>query len=191
LINKIPEYIFAHFAAKGCIYDSGLTAPKGWDFCYKPGEIKRWFVGDIHLRQSLAPNASYPGSPIQIHFGESGSKGFDIYDCESGKLEQVILTKTMPMVTEIIKDKLIDFNPNVLYRIYASNDFLKYNYPINVIDLKPLGSKKKEDEEKRVEVQEEIDFGDPLIGLEDTLKRTKLPESWYRDVREVAMEIMR
>jgi DNA repair exonuclease SbcCD nuclease subunit len=191
LVKHTAEYIVAHYAAKGCVYDSGINAPKGWEFKYHPGKIKRWFIGDIHLRQALAPNASYPGSPLQITFGETGSKGFDLYDFDSGKLQQIILTQAAPMVTEIVKDSVPDFNPKCLYRVFASNLFLNHHYPPNVIDIQPLGSKKKDEEQERRIIQEEIDFGDPLAGFEDTLKRTKLPEPYFPEAKDVAMEIMK
>lgn len=191
LSSKDAEYIVAHYAAKGCIYDNGINAPKGWEFNYKPGKIQRWFVGDIHLRQALAANASYCGSPLQLNFGESGSKGFDLFDPETNTLQQVILTKAAPMITEIIKDSIPDFNPNCLYRVFTSNEFLNHQFPPNVINLQPLGSEKVDDESKRLVIQEGIDFGDPLAGFEDTLKRTKLMESLYTEAKEVAMEIMK
>lgn len=191
LDSNDPDFVVGHFAAKGCVYESGLTAPKGWVFDYKPGKIKRWFIGDIHLRQKLAPNASYPGTPIQNSFGETGARGYDVYDCESGKVDQIILTKTPPLLTEIVKDTLPDFKENCLYRVYASNQFLNFNFPSNVVDLKPLGNKLKEDEHNRQVIQEEIDFGDPLAGFEDTLKRTKLPESFYEEAKDLAQEIMK
>jgi DNA repair exonuclease SbcCD nuclease subunit len=181
-----PDFVVAHFAAKGCVYHSGMTSPKGFQFEYEVGKIKRWFVGDIHLRQQIASNASYPGSPLQVNFGESGVKGFDVYDTEKKKLKQVALTKTIPLMTEFVQDKLPTFSDNAIYRVFVSKEFLSHTFPKNVVSVQLVSKKESDDAAQKAVLVDEIDFGDPLAGLEETLKRTKLPESVYPEARTIA-----
>jgi DNA repair exonuclease SbcCD nuclease subunit len=184
-----PEFVVAHFAAKGCVYHNGITAPKGFEFKYKTGKIKRWFVGDIHLRQQMAPNAAYPGSPLQINFGESGVKGFDVYDTEKNKLRQVALTKTVALMTEFVNEKVPEFSENALYRVFVSKEFLSHTFPKNVVSVQLISKKESEETAQKAVLVDEIDFGDPLAGLEETLSRTKLPESIYPEARQVAASL--
>lgn len=184
-----PDYVVAHFAAKGCVYHSGITSPKGFQFEYDPGKIKHWFVGDIHLRQKISPNASYPGSPLQINFGETGVKGFDVYDTESKKLKQIILKNTTPLLTEYVQDKLPEFSENAIYRVFVSKEFLTHTFPKNVVNVQLISKKEAEETAQKTALVAEIDFGDPLAGLENTLGRTKLPETLFPEARLIAASL--
>jgi DNA repair exonuclease SbcCD nuclease subunit len=184
--HKKVDFVVAHYAAKGCVYANGMTAAKGWELNYRPGQIKQWFLGDIHARQKVAPNAWYSGSPCQLNFGESGSKGFDVYDTFSGERQSVLLSKAAPLQTVIVKDFIPEFNPGVIYRVFATRDYYSSSYPENVVSLKLLESSKSEIEINNDLVASEIDFGDPLVGLTDALNRAGLPERLYGQAEEIA-----
>jgi DNA repair exonuclease SbcCD nuclease subunit len=184
------DHVVAHYAAKGCFYDNHSQAMKGWEFNYRADRIKQWFLGDIHLRQAIGSNAFYPGSICQLNFGEGGQKGFEIYDTDTRQREQVPLISAIPLKTEKIYDKLPDFNPAVLYRVQTISKFLDYAYPTNVISIQLLEEKQDTTAEEIV-VDNQIDFGDPLSGLNTVLERNKLePEIIEMAVKE-AQEIIK
>lgn len=188
MLGQKPEYVVAHYAAKGSVYDSGLEATKGWEIQY-PG-CKQVFIGDIHVRQSVAHNAHYCGSPCQLNFGESGSKGFDIYDTEAGKRSQVILNGGIPLLTVRIKDaKPPEFNPKALYKVLASREYLDYKYPENVVTVQLLETKNTKETAEQLVNKGEIDFGDPLGGIEKVLTRAKLIPSLIESAKETAKTI--
>jgi DNA repair exonuclease SbcCD nuclease subunit len=187
LVIETPDYVVAHYAAKGCTYENGFMAPRGWEMDYKEGYIKQWFIGDIHARQKVAANAWYPGSPCQLNFGEGGSKGFDIYYTETDKRDQILLSKSVPLMTMVCKDKVPEILEGVLYRAYVSKEFLSYPFPPNVVSIQMLESRTKGNQlVDNASVSEEIDFGDPLAGIEEVLERSKLPESLYAQATAIA-----
>ena len=187
--DKDIQWVVAHYAAKGCVYENNMTAPKGWEFKYQPETIKQWFLGDIHMRQNVAPNAAYPGSPCQLNFGESGQKGFDIYDADTGVREKVLLSSAAPLMTVLVKEKVPKFLPNALYRVYASKKFLDYSFPPNVVSVQLFQTKKEETKTKKV-TQENIDFGNPLDGLEEVLIRSKLEKELIKKASDEAKAIV-
>lgn len=187
--DKDIEFVVAHYAAKGCIYENNTMAPKGWVFDYKPEKVKQWFLGDIHMRQNVSPNAAYPGSPCQLNFGESGQKGIDIYDVDKGKRERILLSAAPPLMTVSIKDKVPKFLENALYRVYASKKFIDYSFPPNVVSVQLFEAKKDDKKTKKVE-SENIDFGNPLDGLEEVLIRYELDKSLIVKATEEAKAIV-
>lgn len=192
LLDNSVDYVVGHYAAKGCVYASGMTATRGWDFNYRVGQVKQWFIGDIHVRQQVATNAWYSGSPLQLNFGESGSKGFDIFDTETLKREQVYLSTAAPLMTVRADKELPELLDGVLYRIYASRKFIDYAFPRNVLSVQLLDSKKASGADVTHQtVAEEIDFGDPLAGLEIVLERAKLAEELRPRATEEARELLK
>ena len=187
--DKDIEFVVAHYAAKGCIYENNTMAPKGWVFDYKPETIKQWFLGDIHMRQNVAPNAAYPGSPCQLNFGESGQKGIDIYDVDKGKRERILLSAAPPLMTVSVKDRVPKFLDNALYRVYASKKFIDYSFPPNVVSVQLFEAKKDDKKTKKVE-RENIDFGNPLDGLEEVLTRYELGKPLIVKAMEEARAIV-
>lgn len=187
------DYVVAHYAAKGCVYENGLEATKGWEIQY-PG-VKHAFIGDIHARQNIFPNATYCGSPCQLNFGEQGSKGFDLFDTETGKLSQVVLKGGIPLITVRITDgKLPEFNPGALYKVFANRDSLALTFPENVVVTSLLESKTTKQDAEELVKRGEIDFGDPLGGLEGVLTRSKLAESILplavTEARNIALKVL-
>jgi DNA repair exonuclease SbcCD nuclease subunit len=187
------DYVVAHYAAKGSVFENNYQMTKGWEFNYREGEIKQWFIGDIHARQRIAANAFYSGSICQLNFGEGGSKGFDIYDTDTGKRDQVILSSGAPLLTAICKDrnKLPEFLEGALYRVYAIKELISYPFPKNVISLQLLEARTKgEQQVDNTYVAGEIDFGEPLAGLESVLNRFELPERLQPVAIDVAHKLV-
>lgn len=182
-----PEYVVAHYAAKGSVYDNGLEAARGWDIQY-PG-VRQVFLGDIHARQAVAHNVWYPGSPLQINFGESGSKGFDLYDTESGKRSPVILHGGVPLLTVRVDKKVPEFNEKALYKVFASREFIDYHYPENVVVIQLLETKNTQQTAEELLNQGVIDFGNPLDGLNQSLTRAKLLPTLFERAKEQAISI--
>lgn len=185
--DKPPDYIVAHYAAKGCVYENGYSATKGFDLNYYEGKIKNWFLGDIHARQKVASNAWYSGSPCQLNFGEGGSKGFDLYDSEQNTRKQILLSKAEPLLTVVCKDKVPEFMPGALYRAYVIRELLDYPFPPNVVNIQLLETKTKGEQAiDNSTVATEVDFGDPLTGLTEVLDRSNLPDRLVVRAVEVA-----
>lgn len=186
------EYVVAHYAHKGSVFENGYAGVKGWDIKY-PSHLKQVFLGDIHARQKLqsAPMAWYPGSPLQLNFGEGGSKGFDVYDTESGKRNQVLLSAAAPLLTLDVTDKMPTFMPGAIYRVRVSRKFIDHDFPENVVSVILQGSVEKLDPNDAKAPTDQIDFGDPLAGIERVLDRGKVEPELRKDCLAAATEIVR
>lgn len=184
------EYVVAHYAHKGSVFENGYTGAKGWDICY-PQRLKQVFLGDIHARQKVAPMAWYPGSPLQLNFGESGSKGFDIYDTEDGKRTQVLLKVAAPLMTLDINKEIPNFMPGVIYRARVSRQFIDHDFPDNVVSVILQGGVEKPDLGDQQRPTDQIDFGDPLAGIDRVLDRNKVDLGLRSDCIAAATEIVR
>jgi DNA repair exonuclease SbcCD nuclease subunit len=193
-IDETPdlEYVVAHYAHKGAVFENGYAGVKGWDIRY-PSSLKQVFLGDIHARQKLssASEAWYPGSPLQLNFGEGGSKGFDIYDTETGKRDQVLLKNAPPLLTVDVRDEVPNFLANALYRVRVTKKYVDYQFPENVVSVQLLGAPEKAVEKEQADTTNQIDFGNPLAGIDRVLDRGKVDTELRADVLAAAKEIVR
>lgn len=184
------EYVVAHYAHKGAVFENGYAGTKGWDIKY-PATVKQAFLGDIHARQRIGLNAQYCGSPLQLNFGEGGSKGFDVYDTESGKRNQVLLSAAAPLLTLDVTDKMPTFMPGAIYRVRVARKFIDHDFPENVVSVILQGSVEKLDPNDAKAPTDQIDFGDPLAGIERVLDRGKVEPELRKDCLAAATEIVR
>jgi DNA repair exonuclease SbcCD nuclease subunit len=182
------EYVVAHYAHKGAVFENGYAGIKGWDIKY-PARLKQVFLGDIHARQKVAPNAWYPGSPLQLNFGESGAKGLDVYDSESGERKQVLLKAAAPLLTVDVTKEIPNFMARAIYRVRASRHFIDHDFPENVVSVILRGGVEKPEDDKPL--TDQIDFGDPLAGIDRVLDRNKCEPDLRAECIEKATEIVR
>lgn len=176
LIAKLghdPKYLVAmvHEAVQGAQNEAGTWSVKSGPRL-DPDLVTYWALGDIHKPfQQVAPNAWYPGSPIQHDFGDiSADRGCLIVDLNDPcNPTPVILPGITPLVT------LYDIPeqwPEAIVRYEGpAEEIAEQDFPDNVVAFKATAPT----QEVHVTLT-----ADKLKGIDDVIK--SIPDAYREDV---------
>jgi hypothetical protein len=114
----------------------------------------------------------------------------DVYDTESGERRQVLLRSAAPLLTVDVIKELPDFLPTVIYRARVSRHFIDHDFPENVVSVILQGAPEVPNAAQATPTNE-IDFGDPLAGIDRVLDRNKTDPDLRADCVAAATEIVR
>lgn len=181
--SKEPEPYFvvmAHEAVAGAYNESGTYRARG------PGidtslDVTYWALGDIHKPyQQMAPNAWYPGSPIQHEFGDiSQTRGALLVDLDDPTEPQPLqIEGVVPLVT--LYDRPEQWPTDAIVRFEGTADEIADGYfPDNVVAFKPLV-----EVEDRARDAVAIDLaGYALLdGIEDVMAELAVPTQRWEAV---------
>lgn len=180
--------VMAHEAIAGAYNEAGTYKAKG------PGidqslDVTYWALGDIHKPyQQMAPNAWYPGSPIQHEFGDvSTTRGALLVDlddpCNPAALQ---IDGVVPLLT--LYDRPDSWPTDAIVRFEGTADEIADgHFPDNVVAFKPLV-----EVEDRARETVAIDLaGYALLeGLEDVLAELSVPTERREAVGETLRRTM-
>jgi DNA repair exonuclease SbcCD nuclease subunit len=175
--------IIAHETIKGSISDTNWRMKSGAEVpTLDYGEVlddvpvTYCALGDLHIKQQVAPKTFYCGAPLQIKFGDQHPKGILIVDTddpnnpvfepiESTALVRVTSLEDIPenchvkLVTDKINSLGLDLPDNVMKLEYRKNEkddsILDINQDLNIILLEEV-TKKFEGEDLSI-AKREID----------------------------------
>ena len=131
--------VMAHEAIVGATNEMGNYRARGPRLDTKL-DVTYWALGDIHKPyQAMAPNAWYPGSPIQHEFGdvstERGCLLVDLDDPTNPRRLQV--EGVVPLIT--LYDKPDEWPTDAIVRFEGTaEEIADTHFPDNVVAFKPL-----------------------------------------------------
>jgi len=138
---KSPYFVvMAHEAIAGALNEAGTYKARGPSIDTTLNVIY-WALGDIHKPfQSVAPNAWYPGSPIQHDFGDiSQTRGALLVDLDdpTNPTPLLIGSEVTPLIT--LYDIPEDWPTDAIVRYEGTPDEIAaQHFPENVIAFKPV-----------------------------------------------------
>ena len=174
-VNYKPIVVVMHEAISGCTIDGGFEIPAkihlDSELLEKFPLVTYWALGDMHSKQSLAPNVWYSGAPHQTNFGENRGKGVLIVDTDDPTNPEFFEIDSMPL--EVVTGPYypdLEWDPKILFK-YVPDHVLPANafFPSNVIVEEKFGSVRKNEDTLGQESMVGI-----FYGLEDTLLRLGL-----------------
>jgi exonuclease SbcD len=176
--------VMAHEAIVGSVNEAGTYRARGPRL--DPNlDVTYWALGDIHKPyQQVAPNAWYPGSPIQHEFGDiSPTRGALLVDLDNPTEPTLLQVEgVVPLVT--LYDRPDVWPTDAIVRFEGTaEEIADTHFPDNVVAFKPLV-----EVESRARETVAVDLaGYALLdGLEDVLAELSVPDTR----REAVVETM-
>jgi len=180
--GRPPSYfvVMAHEAIAGAYNESGTYKARGPTIDTSI-DVTYWALGDIHKPyQQMAPNAWYPGSPIQHEFGDvSTTRGALLVDLDDPTNPRPLqIEGVVPLLT--LYDKPDVWPTDAIVRFEGTaEEIADTHFPDNVVAFKPLV-----DVENRARETVAIDLAGYAIldGLDDVLTEQGVPQERWEAV---------
>jgi DNA repair exonuclease SbcCD nuclease subunit len=174
--------VMAHEAITGAYNEDGTYKAKG-PRLDSSLDVTYWALGDIHKPyQQMAPNAWYPGSPIQHEFGDSScERGALLVDLDNPTEPKPLRVEGVtPLVT--LYDKPEVWPQDAIVRFEGTaEEIADTQFPENVVAFKPLV-----EIETAARETVAIDLAGYAIleGLKDVLIEQGVPQERWQEIGE-------
>lgn len=129
-----PWVVVMHEAIYGAKTDQGMDLSKPTQIKIKPKLAKKatyWALGDIHMMQSLQPNAWYSGAPHQTNFGEALPKGVLIVDTKKPSNPKFVEISSQPLL--VLEELPSTIQEDAYIQLRPKHPLFDKDLPSNVI----------------------------------------------------------